>query len=71
MKISKAFSEWKKLHKPELIEDENLCVKCDKTLIKIMSQEFKEEKYYTKVKTMMYNKMKTDIKSFLEYEFEF
>jgi len=71
MKISKAFYEWKKNHQEELINDEELSIKSDKTLVKIMSQEFKEDKYYTKMKTLLYNKTKVDIKALLEYEFEF
>jgi len=71
MKISKGFYEWKKNHKEELSNDEVLSNKSDKTLVKIMSQEFKEDKYYTKMKTLLYNKMKVDIKAVLEYEFEF
>ena len=71
MKISKVFYDWKKEHKEQLNNNESLTIKCDKTLVKIMSQEFKEEKYFTKIKTLMYNNLKVDIKGLLEYEFEY
>ena len=70
MKISKAFSEWKKTNKSKLSDDEALNTLCDKASVKIMAPNFKQEVTYIKVKNMMYNKMKTDVKALLEYEFE-
>jgi hypothetical protein len=35
-----------------------------------MAPNFKQEVTYIKVKNMMYNKMKTDVKALVEYEFE-
>jgi hypothetical protein len=69
-KISKVFFEWKKRNKDELKENENLNHLSDKALVKIMTPEFKEEKTYTKFKNMIYNKIKTDMKTFVEYELE-
>jgi hypothetical protein len=70
MKISKAFSEWKKTNKSKLSDDEPLNTLCDKALVKIMAPNFKQDATYIKVKHMMYNKMKTDVKTLVEYEFE-
>jgi hypothetical protein len=70
MKISKAFSEWKKTNKSKLSDDEALNTLCDKASVKIMAPNFKQEVTYIKVKNMMYNKMKTDVKTLVEYEFE-
>ena len=70
MKISKAFSEWKKTNKSKLSDDEALNTLCDKASVKIMAPNFKQEVTYIKVKNMMYNKMKTDVKALVEYEFE-
>jgi hypothetical protein len=70
MKITKLFTEWKKIHKQEIAENDTKSTICDKATIKLMSQSFKEEKYYTKVKSLLYNKMKCDMKSLIEYEFE-
>ena len=70
MKISKAFSEWKKTNKSKLSDDETLNTLCDKALVKIMAPNFKQDATYIKVKHMMYNKMKVDVKALVEYEFE-
>lgn len=71
MNISKAFLEWKKKHKEDLKENDHINSLCDKALVKIMAIEFKQEQTYAKTKSMMYNKMKTDMKALVEYEFEF
>jgi hypothetical protein len=70
MKISIAFSEWKKTNKSKLSDDDTLTTLCDKALAKIMSPNFKQEAISIKVKHMMYNKMKSDVKALVEYEFE-
>ena len=70
MKITKLFTEWKKTHRQEIAENDSKSTICDKATIKLMSQAFKEDKYYTKVKSLLYNKMKCDMKTFIEYEFE-
>ena len=70
MKITKLFTEWKKIHRQEIAESDSKSTICDKATIKLMSQEFKEDKYYTKVKSLLYNKMKCDMKTLIEYEFE-
>ena len=70
MKITKLFTEWKKIHRQEITENDSKSTICDKATIKLMSQEFKEDKYYTKVKSLLYNKMKCDMKTLIEYEFE-
>ena len=70
MKITKLFTEWKKIHKQEIAENDSKSSICDKATIKLMSQAFKEDKYYTKVKSLLYNKMKCDMKTLIEYDFE-
>ena len=70
MKISKLLYEWKQKNKEELSSNEELSELCNKALIKIMTPEFKTDKYYTKAKTLMYNTLKKDIKMFIDYEFE-
>lgn len=71
MKISKSFCEWKKKRADKIRDDDNFAILCDKTLIKIMGNEFKQDTTFGKMKTIMYNKMKTDMKALIEYEFEF
>ena len=71
MKISKAFHEWKKQRAIRIRDDESFAILCDKTLIKIMGNEFKQDSTFGKMRAVMYNKMKTDMKAMIEYEFEF
>jgi len=71
MKISKSFYDWKQLHKEELLTNDTLCGLCDRALVKIMSPSFKEDKYLSKAKSLIYNKIKKDIKMLIEYEFDF
>jgi hypothetical protein len=71
MKISRAFCEWKKKRLAEMRDDDRFDTLCDKTVVKIMGNEFKEDSTYSKMKSIMYNKIKADMKALIEYEFEF
>ena len=71
MKISKSFHEWKKLRADKIREEDSFAILCDKTLIKIMGNEFKSDATFNKMRAIIYNKMKTDMKAMVEYEFEF
>jgi len=71
MKLAKYFYEWKKNHMEEIRESDSFAMTCDKTLIKLMSIEFKQEAIFNRVRSQMFNKMKTDMKALVEYEFEF
>jgi hypothetical protein len=69
MKIVKAFYDWKNLKKNDIKNNETVSSLCDKTILKLLSVEFKEENIYSKVRNMMYSRMKKDMKSLVEYEF--
>jgi uncharacterized protein YeeX (DUF496 family) len=71
MKIIKAFYEWKKTKTSEIKSDDKFAILCDKTLVKLMSIEFKQESIFSRVRNMVFTKMKTDIKSLIEFDFEF
>jgi hypothetical protein len=70
-KILKAFCDFKKDRIAEIRASDNYSIRCDKTMVKIMSVEFKQESILSKVRSMMFAKMKTDMKSLVEFEFEF
>ena len=70
-KILKAFCDFKNQRIQEIRASDNYSIKCDKTMIKIMSVEFKQESILSKVRSMMFAKMKTDMKALIEFEFEF
>ena len=71
LKISKYFYNWKKNKINEINQDDNFATLCDKTLIKLMNIDFKQESILNKIKGQMYNKMKTDMTMIVEYEYEF
>jgi hypothetical protein len=71
MKISKVFYEWKKTHDTEIKESENISMICNKATIKLMAPDFKQEAILGKVRSLIYTKMKTDVKGIIEYEFDF
>ena len=71
MKIQRVFYDWKKNKLTEIKANDNLSIKCDKTTIKIMDISVKHDSTLSKIKTMMYTRIKTEIKAIIEYEFEF
>lgn len=71
MKLSRAFSEWKKNNREKIDDDENFQLLCDKTSVKMYSFDIKNEITLGKIRNCMYSRMKTDMKAFVEYEFEF
>ena len=71
MKLFRIFSEYKRLHSDRLRNDESFSVLCDKTSVKMMNIDFRQETVLGKIRSIMYSKMKTDMKALVEYEFEF
>jgi len=71
IKISRAFTEWKKNNKLKIEQDENFQLLCDKTSVKMYSIDLKQDCLLGKIKSNMYSRMKTDMKALIEYEFEF
>jgi uncharacterized protein YeeX (DUF496 family) len=71
MKIFKAFCDWKQTKKDEIRTNDAFSIMCDKTSIKILNVEFKQEPCLAKARTAMYTRMKTDMKALVEYDFEF
>jgi hypothetical protein len=71
MKLFRVFTEYKRLHSDKLREDESFSILCDKTSVKMMNVDFRQENILGKIKSIMYSKMKTDMKALVEYEFEF
>lgn len=70
-KIIKILSDWKKINQNNMNSSDKLCEQYNKSLMKIMAIDFKNEQTYNKIKSLFYNKLKTDMKTIIEYEFEF
>jgi len=71
LKIIKSYQEWKKKNYKEIQENDSYATLSDKAVLKITTPIFKEEQYLTKIRSMMYNKMKIEIKTLIEYDFDF
>jgi hypothetical protein len=71
MKLLRVYSEYKKENAEKIRDDESFSILCDKTTLKMMSVDFRQDSILGKIKTNMYTRMKTDMKGLVEYEFEF
>ena len=70
MKLFRLFCQHKKDNADRISEDEHFSILCDKTSLKLMNIDFRQEIILGKIRSNMYGRMKTEIKSFVEYEFE-
>ena len=66
MKLFRVFTDYKKLHADQINDDEKFSLLCDRTSVKLMSIDFREEATLGKIKSIMYSKMKTDMKGFID-----
>ena len=71
MKICRIFSQYKKNNRDKIGDDESFSLLCDKTSVKIMNVDFRQDSILGKIRANMFSRMKTDMKAILEYEFEF
>lgn len=71
MKLLRVYGEYKKENAEKIRDDESFSILCDKTSLKIMNVDFREDLIFGKIKSNMYSRMKTDMKGLVEYEFEF
>ena len=69
-KISKAMLDRKKKHKDEINASDAFATRYDKAVLRLMSIEFRENGQTNKAKNALYNRLKTDAKTVIEYEFE-
>ena len=70
-KISKCLKAWKNINEDKVRNDNKYSELYSKTIIKIMDVKFNNETTITRYKSMLYNKIKVDMKSLIEYEYEF
>lgn len=71
MKLFRVFSKHKKDNADKICDDESFSILCDKTSLKLMNTDFRQESILGKIRANMYSRMKTDMKALVEYEFEF
>ena len=71
MKITKKLSEWKKTQESQGTFVDSKAEKYNKTIMKLMDINFKQDNTFNKIKSIIYGSLKTDMKALIEYEFEF
>ena len=71
MKLFRVYSEYKKQNSEKIENDESFSILCDKTSVKLLNIDFRQETVLGKIRSNMYGRMKTDMKALVEYEFEF
>jgi hypothetical protein len=70
-KLFKQLLEWKKNNIQKITNDDKYAIEYDKSMVKLMGTDFNKDATFNKIKGLMYNKMKIDMKNMVEYEFEF
>jgi hypothetical protein len=70
-KIVKELTEWKKRKGDSVDECEKMSIKYNNAILKVMGVDFKQEATIGKYKTLLFNRFKLDMKSIVEYEFQF
>jgi hypothetical protein len=70
-KFVKTLFAWNKSNETKINESDQLSDVYNKAVIKLMSVDFKHEPTLNKIKSSIYNKIKSDMKALIEYEFEF
>ena len=71
-KIVKTLCEWYDKNADRINKSDKMQILYNKTMIKLMSANFTQDsQILSKIKTDLYQHIKTDIKNVIEYEFEF
>ena len=70
-KISRCLKAWKNINEDKVRNDNKYSELYSKTIIKIMDVKFNNETTITRYKSLLYNKIKVDMKNLIEYEYEF
>lgn len=71
IKLMKRFSEWKKVHRAEINDNESLSLTCDHTTVKLMAVDFREENIFGKVRAALHAQIKKNIHGLVDLELEF
>jgi hypothetical protein len=64
-------SQWRITNKEQIDNNDSISILYNKTIIKLMNISFTQDATSGKIKSNLYNYLKTDVKNMIEYEFEF
>jgi hypothetical protein len=71
MKLLRVYGQHKKDNADKIRNDESYSLLCDRTSVKMMNIDFRQDNILGKITSNMYSRMKTDMKALVEYYFEF
>jgi hypothetical protein len=71
MKLLRVYGQHKKDNADKIQNDESYSLLCDRTSVKMMTIDFRQDNILGKIRSNMYSRMKTDMKALVEYYFEF
>jgi alpha-amylase/alpha-mannosidase (GH57 family) len=64
-------AKWKEKNQHKFEDDNKLSVIFNKAVIKLMDISFTQDNNMSRIKNGLYNYLKTDLKTVVEFEFEF
>lgn len=70
-RMMKELTKWKIDNQHKFDENPKMCDLFNKAVIKLMNLSFTQDATFARIKTGLYNYLKMDLKSSIEYEFEF
>ena len=70
VKITRVLFDMKKKHLDDIYSSDSIATMFDKTISKILGVDFKHDPTLARFKNMVYSRLKTDVKTMVEYEFE-
>ena len=70
-KFLEELTSWKKANQDKIDDSDKISENFNKAIIKLMSMSFTQDPTMGRMKNGLYNYLKTDLKSLIEYEFEF
>jgi len=69
--IIKELTKWKSSNQHKFDDNDKISILFNKAVIKLMNISFSQDNNLTRIKNNLYNYLKTDLKSLVEFDFEF
>jgi hypothetical protein len=70
-KMLNELTKWKMDNQYKFDDNPKLCELFNKAVIKLMSISFAQDSVFSRIRNILFNYLKTDLKSVIEYDFEF
>ncbi len=70
-KIMRELAKWKTENQDKFDENDKISELFNKAIIKLMNMSFTQDNSFSKIRNGLYNYLKTDLKSIIDFDFEF